>query len=77
MGRGQCAPTTTGTPVAGGVLRLRPQRTMPSIIAMPPPEMSPSCTRSTSVAPAVCSGATCAAVIANPLFAVVHDRAAP
>jgi ApbE superfamily uncharacterized protein (UPF0280 family) len=35
-----------GISVAGGVLRLRPQRTMPSIITMPTPGMSPSCTLS-------------------------------
>ena len=39
------APTaqfTNGTSFAGGVLRLRPQRTMPSIMTMPMPGMSPS-----------------------------------
>jgi len=34
--------STTGTSAAGGVLRLRPQRTRPSIITMPTPGMSPS-----------------------------------
>ena len=32
---------TLGICVAGGVFRLRPQRTMPSIITMPTPGMSP------------------------------------
>src|SRR5690606_4316943 len=34
--------TIAGTSTAGGVLRLRWQRTMPSIITMPTPGMSPS-----------------------------------
>jgi hypothetical protein len=38
----QWLPSTTGISVAGGVLRLRPQRTMPSIMTMPMPGMSPS-----------------------------------
>jgi hypothetical protein len=33
----QCDPNTTGVSVAGGVLRLRPQCTVPSIITMPTP----------------------------------------
>ena len=40
--KGQPAHSTTGTSVAGGVLRLRPQRTRPSIMTMPMPGMSPS-----------------------------------
>ena len=39
---------------AGGVLRERPQRTMPSITTMPMPGRSPSATDSSSVLPAVC-----------------------
>ena len=38
----QCGTITHGTSVAGGVLRLRPQRTRPSIITMPTPGRSPS-----------------------------------
>jgi hypothetical protein len=38
----QWLPSTTGISVAGGVLRLRPQRTKPSIMTMPMPGMSPS-----------------------------------
>ena len=40
--------------VAGGVLRLRPQRTSPSIITMPMPGISPSLTLSSKSRPAVC-----------------------
>ena len=46
--------TTLGMSVAGGVLRLRPQRTRPSIMTMPMPGMSPSCTLSSRSLPAVC-----------------------
>ena len=46
--------TTIGTSVAGGVLRLRWQRTMPSITTMPTPGISPSATLSSSDLPAVC-----------------------
>ena len=55
LGLGQW-PSTSGTRSAGGVLRLRPQRTMPSIITMPMPGMSPSCTLSSSVLPGACAG---------------------
>ena len=36
------APSTSGTATAGGVLRLRPVRTMPSIMTIPIPGRSPS-----------------------------------
>src|SRR5690606_15304359 len=44
----------TGTSVAGGVLRLRWQRTRPSIITMPTPGMSPSRTLSSRSLPDEC-----------------------
>src|SRR6516162_3417148 len=47
-------PTISGTFVAGGVLRLRWVRTMPSMMVMPTPGRSPSRTLSSSVLPAEC-----------------------
>ena len=54
VSRRQCPATTTGTACAGGVLRLRPQRTRPSIITMPMPGMSPSWMLCSKLRPAVC-----------------------
>ena len=45
---------TVGAFSAGGVLRLRCERTMPSMTVMPTPGRSPSCTLSRSVLPAEC-----------------------
>ena len=50
----QACVVTLGIWVAGGVLRLRPQRTRPSIMTMPMPGMSPRCTLSSRSRPAVC-----------------------
>ena len=51
---GRLHATITGTSCAGGVLRLRWHRTIPSIITMPTPGMSPSRMLSSKLLPALC-----------------------
>ena len=58
LSAGQVHCTTTGTSIAGGALRVRLERTTPSIMTMPTPGRSPSWMLSSRVRPAVC-WATC------------------